>query len=134
MNLAQVTGAPFADPATAARPRPSSPAVVSQPAESVDDPAAAGQSAFAQRVQQHAVQSRPVDPTQVEQAIERTNSFLNPVAQALRFEIDKESGTQLIKVVDTDTNKVLRQIPTEEMLAISKALDRFKGVLLQQEA
>ncbi|MGQ2967046.1 flagellar protein FlaG, partial [Methylophilus sp.] len=38
----------------------------------------------------------------------------------------------VVKVVDTETQKVLRQIPNEEVLAISKTLDKLRGLVIRQ--
>ena len=40
----------------------------------------------------------------------------------------------MVKVVDQSTKEVIRQIPSEEMLAIAKALDSLKGLLVRQTA
>jgi flagellar protein FlaG len=39
-----------------------------------------------------------------------------------------------VRVVDTETKQLIRQVPTEEMVAISHALDRMTGLLLAQKA
>jgi len=40
----------------------------------------------------------------------------------------------VVKMVDTETEEVLRQFPSEEMLAISKSIDRMQGLLINREA
>jgi flagellar protein FlaG len=40
----------------------------------------------------------------------------------------------VVKVVDTETDQVIRQIPSEEMLAIARNIDRLQGLLVKQEA
>ena len=40
----------------------------------------------------------------------------------------------MVKVIDSNTQEVIKQIPSEEMIAIAKALDKLKGLLLQQKA
>lgn len=44
----------------------------------------------------------------------------------LQFTVDEATGESVIKVTDKATNEVIRQIPSEEMLQIAKALDRFQ--------
>ena len=43
--------------------------------------------------------------------------------RSLSFHIDKGSGRTVITVVDAATNEVVRQIPAEEVLALSRALE-----------
>ena len=45
---------------------------------------------------------------------------------SVNFHVDSELNQTVIKVVDADTHKVIRQIPSEEMLAISKRLQEFR--------
>lgn len=71
---------------------------------------------------------------QVEQMVQEVRQVVEPVAQNLQFSIDKGTGRTIVKVVDAQTDEVIRQIPSEELLAISKALDRLQGLLLHQKA
>lgn len=48
----------------------------------------------------------------------------------LQFTVDEATGESVIKVTDKATNEVIRQIPSEEMLQIAKALDRFQESFL----
>lgn len=41
---------------------------------------------------------------------------------SVNFSVDSESDETVIKVVDADTQKVIRQIPSEEMLSISQKI------------
>lgn len=52
----------------------------------------------------------------------------------LEFSMDDQTGKTIIKVVDTATNELIRQIPSEEMLEIARALDRLQGILVRQKA
>lgn len=71
---------------------------------------------------------------ELQKALEDVAKAVAPMAQSLQFSLDKDSGRTVVKVMDTDTNEVIRQIPTEEVLAISQAVDKFKGLLIKQEA
>ena len=48
--------------------------------------------------------------------------------------LDDDTGITVVKVVDKNTKEVVRQIPSEEMLAIAKALDTVQGLLVRQKA
>ena len=52
----------------------------------------------------------------------------------LRFNKDKETGIQVIQVVDAHSGKLLRQIPAPELLAIAKALRETKGLFVSRES
>lgn len=68
------------------------------------------------------------------QAVDEVQKAIAPVAQNLLFSIDDDTGRTIVKVVDAQTDEVIRQMPSEEVLAISKAIDNLKGLLIQQKA
>ena len=47
--------------------------------------------------------------------------------------MDSSSKQVVVRVVDSQTKEVIRQMPTDAMLAISKSLDRMSGLLLKQK-
>jgi flagellar protein FlaG len=75
-----------------------------------------------------------VDQAQIQRAVERVNRHLEAAAQNLRFSVDDDTGKTVVRVVDTATGDVIRQVPSEELLAISRSIDRLQGLLLRQEA
>lgn len=83
---------------------------------------------------QHARAAQEPDRETLLQAVEEVRNAIKPVAQDLLFSIDDETGRTVVKVVDSTTDEVIRQIPSKELLAISKALDKLQGVLIKQEA
>lgn len=67
-------------------------------------------------------------------AVDALNKLLKPVARNIEFSIDESSGKTLIQVVDTDTNTVIRQTPSKEVLAIAREIDRIQGLLIRAKA
>jgi len=78
--------------------------------------------------------NNPSKQQAIEQAVKNVNDFVKPINNTLSFNLDQDTGQTVIKVVDLSTQEVIRQIPSEEMLAIAKALDTMKGLLVQQKA
>jgi flagellar protein FlaG len=70
----------------------------------------------------------------VKQAIKDINKALQEQGRGLRFEVDPETRHAIIKVVDTETQQVIRQMPTEDALDIARALDRLQSLLVRQKA
>lgn len=77
---------------------------------------------------------QPAAIKDVEFALEEVRKAIEPVAQNLLFSIEEDTGKTIVKVVDTATDEVIRQIPSEEIINIAKALDKLQGLLLQQKA
>lgn len=42
------------------------------------------------------------------------------------FRVDEDLNQTIIRVVDADTQKTIRQIPSEEMLSLSKRLEAIR--------
>ena len=71
---------------------------------------------------------------QVQQAVREVQKVVQSKASNLEFSIDHESGKTVVKLLDSQTGDVIRQIPSEEMLAISHSLDKMQGLLFKQQA
>ena len=56
-------------------------------------------------------------------AVERMNSYVQSISRNLEFNIDNDSGRTVVKVIDAETEEIIRQIPDEEALEIAKQLD-----------
>ncbi len=73
-------------------------------------------------------------PEQVKHVTEMLNREVSRVSQSLRFSVDSDTGKTVIKVMDSSTDEVIKQIPSEEAMEISKALDRLQGLLIKGKA
>ncbi len=69
---------------------------------------------------------------QVQQSLEDINKVMAGFSISVQFQIDPDYKELIVKVVDQDTGKLIRQIPTEEVVKMSKAMDNLKGLLFAQ--
>ncbi|HEX5342092.1 MAG TPA: flagellar protein FlaG [Duganella sp.] len=76
--------------------------------------------------------SRAPSKTELKNSVDAINRFLQNNSEVL-FSIDEDSGISVVKVIDTETKKVLRQFPSELSLEIGKNLST-KGLLINSEA
>ena len=77
----------------------------------------------------------PPSKQQVEAAVAAINRSLQPSDHALSFSVDQKTDRIVVKVVDSESGKTLRQIPSDEVLAIAESIDHYqKGLLLSQKA
>lgn len=69
-------------------------------------------------------------------AVEQANRQLDQSNRELTFVFDDKLGRMLVKIVDTRTNTVIRQVPSEDMLAAARALSgaSTRGTLLRDKA
>lgn len=77
-------------------------------------------------------QQESADADSTAAAIERIAAFLRPHA-ALEFRLDSASERVIVSVIDAQSGEVLRQMPSEEALAISRSIDRLQGLLVDLE-
>lgn len=82
---------------------------------------------------QTAANTLPTDD-EVKSSVKALNELTRSMNSSLSFSIDKDTGQTVVKVVDSSTDEVIKQIPSEEILAISKAIDQLKGVFIKQKA
>lgn len=85
---------------------------------------------------QQAVQavSSTTQDEEVREAIAKVNEMVSSMDRGLEFSVDEETNIKIVKVVDTQSKEVIRQMPSEEVVQISKWLDKLQGMLLRDKA
>lgn len=66
----------------------------------------------------------------IDQAVTKTNNFL--AGGSVQFLVDGDKT--IVKIIDPKTNQIIRQIPSEEALAIAENLDKLQGMLINSRA
>ncbi len=59
----------------------------------------------------------------IDDIVQDINESIKAVQRELQFSVDKDSGHTVIKVMDMETNEVIRQIPNEEALKFARMLE-----------
>jgi flagellar protein FlaG len=67
------------------------------------------------------------DAPSVNAAVVKLNESLKQEQGSLQFSVDQASGRMVIKVTDTETNEVIRQIPPEQVLDLMHSLTEGSG-------
>ena len=73
------------------------------------------------------------EPAQAQAALAEINQTMQMASIGVRFEFDKEAETMIAKVVDVETGVLIRQMPSAEVVHISKVLGKLQGLLVRQE-
>lgn len=71
---------------------------------------------------------------EVQKVVRELNSALQPFNTELSFTVDKETDSTVIKIVDSETQEVVRQIPAEEQLRIASRIRKLLGLLIDGNA
>jgi flagellar protein FlaG len=64
------------------------------------------------------------------EAVSQLNDFVQNVQRDLQFEVDNELGQTIVKVVDQQTQEVIRQIPDEVALRLAEKLQQDEPLTL----
>ncbi|MDH3712547.1 MAG: flagellar protein FlaG [Gammaproteobacteria bacterium] len=76
----------------------------------------------------------PAEMAELEQAVENLNQTLQDIKRELRFSVDDDTGRTIVKVINADTDEVVRQIPSEQLLNTVRHMEQQAGLLLDTEA
>jgi flagellar protein FlaG len=112
-----------------------------RPQEAPQAPAADAPPAAAQSPEvKAAVKPAKADPQdiareaeRVEEAVDKAQEAVDEAGVALEFSVDEDVGRTIVKVVDKITSEIIRQIPSEEMLALARSTGKLKGVLVNDK-
>jgi flagellar protein FlaG len=75
-----------------------------------------------------------IDQSVVDKLIEKLSQQFQSRNTSLSFSIDEKTRALVVKVIDSESEKVIRQIPPEEMLAIRERIQQILGALIDKEA
>lgn len=111
--------------------RPSAPAVSEvQPIKATPDSPSATSSDSLTPTGVSAVDVKKATEEEIQRATEDLRQRVKTLAPELQFSVDKTSGRSIIKFIDRSTNEVIRQFPSEEALALTRAMDQFQRGLI----
>lgn len=92
----------------------------------------------AQATEDANVAKRPAEAATEQEPLEDVvtdlNNLVRELHRELQFSVDEDSGSTVIKVVDRETDEVVRQIPSEELMHLRKRLKEAAGVFFQDSA
>ena len=78
--------------------------------------------------------SAAMDAQNLQGMVEDLNEMAQTVQRQLSFSVDEDSGKTVIKVIDTETEEVIRQIPPEDIMEMQKHLGEMNGLLFSTSA
>lgn len=84
------------------------------------------------RIEETRVSNRIDEKEALRHATQKANQAIEGLRSDLKFTIDKETGSNVVKFIDVKTKEVIRQIPAQEMLLIAKRLDELRGLLIKE--
>ena len=79
-----------------------------------------------------ATQQQPLEREQLEKMAQQLQDFIGEMNRSLQFQVDEDSGRDVIKVLDKATGDVIKQYPSEEVLSLVSKLSETAGLLIDQ--
>lgn len=78
---------------------------------------------------------KAVQPSQeqLDAAVSKLNDYVQNVQRTLSFSVDKDTGMTVVKVIDTQTNELVRQIPADNILKLAADIDKQTANLFVKE-
>lgn len=107
-------------------------------AESSPQAVAPGQPAAAVQAPANAADSAGVAEASAEKlqaAVDKLNELMQAGGQrSLNFSVDNSTEKLVVKVMDVETQEVIRQMPTEEALKFAEHIEGMIGLIFDQKA
>lgn len=106
------------------------------------DPSAAAQAQQVRRVEP-AVGPANIDPDQMQQLTEAIKTNALTLARDINFEVNDTTGRTIVRVLDSESGELIRQVPPEAVVEAAVALaeligekraDQPNGLLVQTKA
>ena len=63
-----------------------------------------------------------IEPEKIEAAVANLAAYVESLSRSLAIRVDERSGDFIVQDQDANTEEIVRQIPSEEVLAISAAI------------
>ena len=104
---------------------------VNSQVESVKQAEAAAQ-VEEQRIAQQQESEKPIGNEELESVVTEMNSVAQNLQRDLLFSVDEKSGGTFVKVIDKETEEVVREIPSKEVREIKARLEEVAGLIFKQ--
>jgi flagellar protein FlaG len=66
--------------------------------------------------------ARVVDPEAIQAAVAEISSYVEGLGRSLAISVDDQTGDYIIKVQNAETDEIVRQVPSEELVRVAAAI------------
>lgn len=77
-------------------------------------------------------QNQQLAREQLEKVAQQLQEFMGEMSRSLQFQVDEDSGRDVIKILDKTSGDVIKQYPSEEVLSLVSKLSESAGILIDQ--
>jgi flagellar protein FlaG len=79
------------------------------------------------------LQKKTRSTDEINKELDAINEKLNMSNSSLQFNVDETSQELVVRVVDRDSGKVIRQIPPESIVRLRASLKEMTGLLIEKK-
>ncbi|WP_245528266.1 flagellar protein FlaG [Halanaerobium praevalens] len=69
---------------------------------------------------------------EVRESVKDVNEIVDKVKEGLSFQIHEDTEKMMVKVVDLNTDEVIKELPPEEMLDLQARIHEMVGILIDE--
>lgn len=82
------------------------------------------------------VESKVAEKKQIppEELLKQIKGLTEDGVYSVRFEVDDTVGDLVVKIVDRESDEVIRQVPAEEVMELRESLDDLRGNLVDTKS
>ena len=80
------------------------------------------------------VESSQPSKEAIAKAANDIQNFVKDMGRNLNFSVDEVTGYNVVRVINPETNELVRQLPSEELLKIARNMQDLGSVLVSQKA
>jgi flagellar protein FlaG len=73
-----------------------------------------------------------ISAAELESAVTELNSVAQNLQRDLLFSVDEKSGGTFVKVIDKETEEIVREIPSKEVREIKARLEEVAGLIFRE--
>lgn len=85
-----------------------------------------------QGIETNSSQNQQLAREQLEKVAQQLQEFMGEMNRTLQFQVDEDSGRDVIKILDKTSGDVIKQYPSEEVLSLVSKLSESAGILIDQ--
>ena len=82
---------------------------------------------------ENGIENKKVAQSTIDNTISETNSKIKMSNTQLKYSVDDETQRISIKIIDKDTDKVIREVPPEETLEAIKKIWEIAGIIVDEK-
>jgi flagellar protein FlaG len=73
-----------------------------------------------------------LDPHKLQELVDSLNQFMLTFDQTLKFRLYEDTNQLWVRVIDTETDRVIREIPSQDTLKLAARIKDFVGLLIDE--